>query len=151
MMESMTEPRTLVWVDAERATIVRWDGSATLTRIESEVPTHRRLGGHVGHDPNLRVMGSPPPDRHRLEHLRHHLRTVADVLVGTDDLEVIGPGTVHEHLATLLRYEDGVHGRTRTVLASPAGLFSEAQLIARVRTAAGDPPRRGRRPVTGAA
>jgi hypothetical protein len=146
-----TEPRSLVWIDAERAIIVRWDGAARLTRIESEVPAHRRLGGHVGHDPSLRTMGSPPSDPHRDEHMRHHLRTVADALVGTDDVEVIGPGTVHEHLATLLRAEDRVHGRTRTVLASPAGLFSEAQLVARVRAAAGNPPRRGRRPVTGAA
>ena len=83
--------------------------------------------------------------------MRHHLRTVADVLVGTDDVEVIGPGTVHEHLATLLRGEDRVHGRTRTVTATPAGLLSEAQLVARVRTAAGDPPKRGRRPLSGAA
>ena len=146
-----TEPRTLVWIDSERAVIVRWDGVPKLTRIESEVPTHRRLGGHVGRDPLLRAMGSPPPDRHREEHMRHHLRTVADLLAGTDDVEVIGPGTVHEHLAELLRVEDRVHGRTRTVLASPAGLFSEAQLVARVRTSAGDPPKRGRRPAVGTA
>jgi hypothetical protein len=146
-----TEPRTLVWIDSERAVIVRWDGAPRLTRIESEVPTHHRLGGHVGRDPLLRAMGSPPPDRHRDEHMRHHLRTVADSLVGTDDVEVIGPGTVHEHLATLLRAEDRVHGRTRTVLASPAGLYSDAQLVARVRASAGDPPKRGRPPVTGAA
>lgn len=146
-----TEPRTLVWIDAESAIIVRWTGSPRLTRIESEVPTHRRLGGHVGRDPLLRAMGSPPPDRHRQEHMRHHLRTVADVLVVTDDVEVIGPGTVHEHLAALLRVEDRIHGRSRTVLASPAGLLTEAQLVARVRTSAGDPPKRGRRPVSGAA
>ncbi len=151
MIGSMNEPRTLVWIDAERAVIVRWDGSPKLTRIESEVPSRRRLGGHVGHDPSLRTMGSPPPDRHRDEHMRHHLRTVADVVVGTDDVEVVGPGTVHEHLATLLRVEDRVHGRSRTVLASPAGLLTDAQMIARVRTATGDPPKRGRRPVAGAA
>jgi hypothetical protein len=146
-----TDPRTLVWIDAERALIVRWNGSATLTRIESEVPAHRRLGGHVAHDPSLRAMGSPPPDRHRLEHLRHHLRMVADRLEVTDDVEVIGPGTVHEHLAALLRDEDRTHGRRREVLTSAAGPLSDAQLVARVRTAAGDPPRRGRRPSAGAA
>lgn len=144
------ESRTLVWIDAERAVIVRWDGAPTLTRIESEVPSHRRLGGYVGHDPSLRTMGSPPPDRHREEHMRHHLRTVADVVVWTDDVEVIGPGTVHEHLATLLRVEDRIHGRTRSVLDAPAGLFTEAQLVARVRASAGDPPKRGRRPVAAA-
>jgi hypothetical protein len=146
-----TEPRTLVWIDAERAVIVRWVGSPRLTRIESEVPKHRRLGGHVGRNPLLRAMGSPPPDRHREEHMRHHLRTVADALSGTDDVEVIGPGTVYQQLARLLRTEDRIHGRNRTVLAIPAGPLSEAQLIARVRTAAGDPPRRGRGSLTGAA
>jgi len=131
-------------MDAERAVIVRWDGSATLTHVASQVPSHRRLGGHVGHDANLRAMGSPPPDRHRLEHLRHHLRTVADRLPGTDDIEIIGPGTVHEQLAALLRDEDRIHGRERAVSASAAGLLSDPQLIARVRIAAGDAPRRGR-------
>ena len=139
------EPRTLVWIDAEQAIIVRWDGAPRLTRIESEVPSHRRLGGQVRRDVNLRTRGSPPPDPHREEHMRQFLRLVADRLAAGDDLELIGPGTVHEHLAVLLKDEDRVHGRLRTVLASPAGLLTDAQLIARVRTAAGDPPRRGRR------
>lgn len=146
-----TEPRTLVWIDSERALIVRWDGRARVTRIESEVPPHRRLGGHVSHDPELRAIGSPPPDRHRLEHLRQHLRRVADRLEPADDVEVIGPGTVHEHLASLLSEEDRHHGRMRVVEAAAAGLLSEPQLIARVRTAAGDPPRRGQRRPAGSA
>lgn len=146
-----TEPRTLVWIDADRALIVRWDGSATVTRIESEVPRHRRLGGHVTRHPDLRTIGSPPPDRHRLEHLRQYVRQVADRLEPADALEVIGPGTVHEHLAGLLIEEDRHHGRSRVVLAGAAGPLSEPQLIARVRTAAGDPPRRGRRRATGSA
>ena len=139
------EPRTLVWIDAERAVIVRWDGAASVTRIESEVPRHRRLGGHVKHDADLRALGSPTPERHRLEHLRQHLRRVADHLEPTDAVEVIGPGTVHEHLAALIIEEDRHHGRGRSVAAVAAGRLTEAQLIARVRTAANDPPRRARR------
>jgi hypothetical protein len=146
-----TEPRTLVWIDSERALIVRWDGSAKVTRVESEVPRHRRIGGHVSHDPDLRTIGSPPPDRHRLEHLRQYLRQVADRLAPADTVEVIGPGTVHEHLASLLADEDRHHGRRRLVVVASATLLSEAQLIARVRTAAGDPPRRGRREAAGSA
>jgi hypothetical protein len=146
-----TEPRTLVWIDSERALIVRWDGSAKVTRVESAVPSHRRIGGHVSHDPDLRTIGSPSPDPHRLEHLRQYLRQVADRLEPADTVEVIGPGTVHEHLADLLAEEDRHHGRSRVVLASSAALLSEAQLIARVRTAAGDPPRRGRREAAGSA
>ena len=146
-----TEPRTLVWIDAQRALIVRWDGSAKVTRVESDVPRHRRMGGHVSHDADLRTIGSPPPDRHRLEHLRQHLRHVADRLEPADDVEVIGPGTVHEHLAGLLADEDRHRGRSRVVLAASAGPLTEAQLIARVRAAAGDPPRRGRREAAGSA
>ena len=146
-----TEPRTLVWIDSQHAHIVRWDGSAKVTDLESEVPPHRRLGGHVSRDSELRTMGSPAPDPHRLEHLRQYLRQVADRLEPTDAIEVIGPGTVHEHLADLLTQEDRHHGRSRVVLAGAAGPLSEPQLIARVRTAAGDPPRRGRRRATGSA
>ena len=146
-----TEPRTLVWIDSERALIVRWDGSATVTQIESEVPSHRRMGGHVSHDANLRTIGSPSPDPHRLEHLRHYLRQVADRLEPSDPIEVIGPGTVHEHLADLLIEEGRHQGRSRVVLATSAARLSEAQLIARLRTAAGDPPRRGRRKAAGSA
>lgn len=146
-----TEPRTLVWIDAKRALIVRWDGSAKVTRIESEVPRHRRLGGHVSHDPKLRTIGSPPPDPHRLEHLRQYLRQVADRLQPTDAVDVIGPGTVHEHLADLLIHENRHHGRSRVVVAASAGRLSEPQLIARVRTAAGDQPRRGQRRAAGSA
>lgn len=146
-----TEPRTLVWIDSERALIVRWDGSATVTQIESEVPSHRRMGGHVSHDADLRTIGSPSPDPHRLEHLRHYLRQVADRLEPSDPIEVIGPGTVHEHLAGLLIEEGNHQGRRRVVLATSAARLSEAQLIARVRTAAGDPPQRRRRKGTGSA
>ena len=143
------EPRTIVWIDAERAVIVRWVGTARVTRIESEVPAHRRLGGHVKHDAYLRAIGSPTPDRHRLEHLRQHLRRVADHVEPADAVEVIGPGTVHEHLAALLVAEDRHHGRGRSVSAVAAGPLTEAQLIARVRAAANDPPRRGRREAAG--
>jgi hypothetical protein len=120
-----------------------------VTHIESEVPPHRRIGGHVTRDATLRTIGSPPPDRHRLEHLRQHLRQVADRVEPADDVEVIGPGTVHERFAALLSEEDRHHGRTRSVRAAPAGQLSEAQLVARLRTAAGDPPRRGRRESAG--
>lgn len=148
--EPAATPRTLVWIDAARAVIVRWDGAPSIERFDSEVPSHRRGGGHVTHDATLRTMGSPPPDRHRLEHLRQHLRQVADRIDPGDDLEVIGPGTVREHLAAMIAAEDRTHGRHREVLTRPSARLSEAQLVARVRDAAGEAAPRGRREAPGA-
>ena len=138
-------PRTLVWVDAAEAIIVRWDGAAGIEWLVSQVPSHRRSGGHVGHDPTLRAMGSPPPDRHRLEHLRQHLRQVAERIEPTDAVEVIGPGTVGEHLATIIAEEDRIHHRRREVGTARSRRLSLPQLVARVRASAGaSAPRIGR-------
>jgi len=144
-------PRTLVWVDAERAIIVRWHGAAGLEWLVSEVPAHRRGGGHVQHDPRLRTIGSPPSDRHRLEHLRQHLRQVADRIEPGDDLEVIGPGTVREHLAAMIAEEDRIHHRRREVSTRASRRLSEPQLVARVRASAGASAPRARRQQAGAA
>jgi hypothetical protein len=148
--EPVARRHTLVWIDAARAVIVRWDGTARIQRLERDVPAHRRGGGHVAHDPTLRARGSPPPDRHRLEHLRQHLRKVADRIDPGDDLELIGPGTVREQLASLLGDEDRAHGRRREVLTRRSARLTEAQLVARVREAVGDPAPRGCRQGAGA-
>jgi hypothetical protein len=126
-----------VWVDAAEAIIVRWDGAAGIEWLVSEVPSHRRSGGHVGHDPVLRAMGSPPSDRHRLEHLRQHLRQVAERIEPTDAVEVIGPGTVREHLAAIIAEEDRIHHRRREVATARSRRLSLPQLVARVRASAG--------------
>lgn len=144
-------PRTLVWVDAEQAIIVRWDGAAGVEWLVSQVPSHRRSGGHVGHDPMLRAMGSPPSDRHRLEHLRQHLRRVAGRIEPTDDVEVIGPGTVREHLATIIAAEDRVHDRRRRIGTARSSRLSLPQLVARVRASAGASARRVQQKDSGAA
>jgi hypothetical protein len=144
-------PRTIVWVDAEEAIIVRWDGAAGIEWLASQVPAHRRGGGHVGHDPTLRAMGSPPSDRHRLEHLRQHLRQVIERIAPTDDVELIGPGTVVEHLAAVLVEEDRVHHRAREVRTARSQRLSLPQLVARVRTSAGASAPRIGRPSAGAA
>jgi hypothetical protein len=137
--------RTLVWIDAAEAIIVRWDAGAGIEWLVSEVPPHRRSGGHVGHDPTLRAMGSPPSDPHRLEHLRQHLREVAERVEPTDAVEVIGPGTVGEHLATIIAEEDRIHHRQREVGTARSRRLTLPQLVARVRASAGaSPPRVGR-------
>jgi hypothetical protein len=135
-------PRTLVWVDAADAIIVRWDGAAGIEWLVSEVPSHRRSGGHVGHDPTLRTMGSPPSDRHRLEHLREYLRRVAERIEPTDDVEVIGPGTAREHLAAIIGEDDRIHHRQREVGTARSRRLSVPQLVARVRASAGASARR---------
>lgn len=144
-------PRCLVWVDAAEAIIVRWDGTAGIEWLVSEVPSHRRNGGHVGHDPALRAMGSPPSDRHRLEHLRQHLCLVAERIRPTDEVEVIGPGTVREHLAAIIAAEDRIHGRRRRVSSARASRRTVPQLVARVRASAGASPRRVKQRDPGAA
>ncbi|HLE89124.1 MAG TPA: hypothetical protein VI733_03620 [Candidatus Limnocylindria bacterium] len=144
-------PRTLVWVDAARAIIVRWDGAAGIEWLVSEVPARRRGGGHVTHDSALRAMGSRPANGHRLEHLRQHLRQVADRIDPRDDLEVIGPGTVRERLAALVVEDDRVHRRRREVRTNPSPPLSEPQLVARIRATAGASAPRGRREGAGAA
>jgi hypothetical protein len=87
-------------------------------------------------------MGSPPPDRHRQEHLRQHLRLVAERIGPTDEVEVIGPGTVREHLAAIIAAEDRIHGRRRRIGTAPASRRSLPQLVARVRASAGASARR---------
>jgi hypothetical protein len=143
--------RTIVWVDAEEAILVRWDRAAAIEWLISQVPAHRRSGGHVGHDPTRRAMGSRPPDRHRLEHLRQHLRRVAERIAPTDDVELIGPGTVAEHLASILVEEDRIHHRRRDVSSARSRRLSLPQLVARVRASAGSPAPRVDRHSAGAA
>jgi hypothetical protein len=152
--ERASQPRSVVWIDSERAVIVRWDGAPQVTRLESDVPRHRRGGSggeHVTHDPVLRAMGQPTPERHRLEHLRQFLQQVADRIDPHDAVEMIGPGPVHEKLARLLKAADLRQGRSREVAAHAAGLLTEAQLIARVREEAGEAAPRVRARVGGAA
>ena len=115
---------TLVWIDAREAIVVRWsEGAAVVERIESDVPPHHRSTGHVRHDPGGCHGGGPPRaagEPHRLEHLARFLDTVTDVLPDEDDLLLLGPGTVHEHLARLIRERDGLDRRERSIAAEPA-------------------------------
>ncbi len=140
--------RTLVWIDSRQAVIVRWDGAARFIRIESDVPAHRRSTGHVAHNPWIRQGGGGSPqeagERHRLEHLHRFISQVEARLEPEDEIEILGPGTVRERLAHLVETNDQRRGRPRRVRTHPAGPLTEAQLVALVRDAAGDPPGRGR-------
>ena len=139
-------PVTLVWIDAREARIARWvDDGPRLEHIESQVPAHRSSSGHVRHDPTIRPGGgggtaATSGDPRRLEHLARFLDAVAARLP-EGDLELIGPGTVHEHLALLIRTAGGQPARS--VATSACGPLTERQLIARLRHLTGHDPRRG--------
>jgi hypothetical protein len=141
---------TLVWIDAREAIVVRWIESApVLERIESDVPAHHRATGHVRHHPSVRHGGGGVPqtagEPHRLEHLARFLDAVAGVLPFEDHLLVIGPGTVREHLARLIRKRDEEHRVARVISCEAAAPMTRRQLVARLRRATGNEPRR--RPV----
>jgi hypothetical protein len=137
---------TLVWIDTREAIVVRWvDAEPVSERIESDVPAHHRATGHVRHDPSGCHGGGPPRaagEQHRLEHLARFLDTVADVLPDEDDLLLLGPGTVHEHLARLIRKRDGLNPRKRSIAVESATRKTRGQLVAYLRRARGEEPRR---------
>jgi hypothetical protein len=144
--QAVERPVTLVWIDAREALIVRWiDDAPKVERLESRVPAHRSSAGHVRYDPSIRPGGgggaaATSGDPRRLEHLARFLDSVAARLP-EDDLELIGPGTVHEHLAQVVRAAGGRPGRG--ISTSPSGPLTEPQLVARLRHLTGHDPRRG--------
>lgn len=138
-------PVTLVWIDAREAVIVRWmDDAPHVERLESDVPAHRKSSGHVRHDPSIRPGGgggsaATSGEPRRLEHLARFLDAVA-ARVPEGDLELIGPGTVHEHLAQVVRAAD-VRG-LRHVTTDPSAPLTHRQLVARLRHVVGHEARR---------
>jgi hypothetical protein len=144
-------PRTVIWIDSRTAILARWDGTeTTVVRLRSDVPVHRRSTGHVTHHPAIPHGGGVAPqtdgEARRLEHLGHFLRTVAERIAAYDALDILGPGTVHERLAALMRDEDAAQHRERPVTVAAAPPLTERQIIARLRALAGFRAPRGRRP-----
>ena len=142
---------TLVWVDAREALIVRWDGhNASIERIESEVPEHRKSTGlvrrHPRYDAGLMSGGYGHPqtsdDTHRLEHLARFLDQVVAKIPPNAPLHVIGPGPVRDHLERSILDGDAHHHRSRSVTSEPSRRLTDRQLQARIRALAGDLPRR---------
>ena len=140
---------TLVWIDSREAFVARLEaGEVHLERLESEVPVHHRATGHVRHDPAIRQGGGgghpqTAGEPHRVEHLRRFIDAVAGKLAPTDDLLVLGPGTVPEQLERHVAEGDAHHGRDRVVVHETAAPLTERQLAARLRSFAGvEPPRR---------
>jgi hypothetical protein len=139
--------RTLVWIDAREAVIVRLQGGrARSERVQSEVPAHRRATGHIRHDPGMRHGGGGGPqtagEPHRIEHLNRFVADIANRLAADDDLLILGPGTVHERLARQLSESDEHHGRHRDISCQTSPPLTDRQLIALLRRSAGVEPRR---------
>jgi hypothetical protein len=125
---------TLAWIDSRQAYIVRWhDGEAQVAHLESDVPTHRT---ETGFTPQDAIEG------HRLEHLARFVKQVAAQLPPGDDLLLIGPGTVREHLANEVAQQDEQHHRARRVACRAAGPLTVPQLVATLRHEMGDEPPR---------
>ena len=139
--------QTVVWIDSEEAVVVRWrEGAANVERLESDVPPHHRSTGNVRHQPSIRHGGGGAPqsaeEPHRHEHLERFVQSVLRTLPEVDDVDVVGPGRVHEQLAMRLRDDDRRHARRRVVSTEASGPMTEPQLIARARARAGEAPRR---------
>jgi hypothetical protein len=144
--DDTTHDCTLVWIDAREAIIARWQGSeAHLERLHSDVPSHHRSTGHVTYDPAVGHGGVAPKDageRKRLEHLTRFVELVAGQLPPTDDVVIVGPGTVRDRLAHRIRETDRHASRTRGVACEAAPRLTERQIVARLRHIAGADRRR---------
>jgi len=139
---------TLVWIDSREAFIVHWAHDAGRTEhLLSDVPIHHRSTGHVRHDPRIRSGGGGPPqtagEPRRLEHIERYLDEVMVRMPDADDLLIVGPGTIREHLAARIRRVDERHRRGLSVSTQAAAPMTPRQLIAHARRAiGGEPPRR---------
>jgi hypothetical protein len=144
--DGVTQDCTLVWIDAREAVIARWqEGEAHLERLHSDVPSHHRATGHVHYDPTVGHGGLAPKDageRKRLEHLARFVELVATKLPATDELVIIGPGTVRDRLAHRVREADRHASRAREVRCEAAARLTDRQIVARLRHVAGSEQRR---------
>lgn len=135
---------TLVWIDSEEAIIVRWADRAAVERVRSEVPGRHQPDEHAT-DSDVRKDDGGAMDameRARREHLRHFVDEVACHVPDTDEVTVVGPGILRARLERAIRADDRHHGRHRLVHSAAAERLTEQELVARVRTLAGDAPQR---------
>lgn len=138
----------LVWIDARRAVIVRWQDEPVLEWVESGVPPRRKAVGSVRRGPARpsgggRVGGHGTEERHRGQ-MRRFFADVAEKLADLDHVQVIGRGLPHKEFAELLARlaattQDGLTITTESLARRP----SERQLAARLRRLTGkSQPRR---------
>jgi len=139
---------TLVWIDAHEARIGRWvGGRGHVERLTSDVPAHHRATGHVRHDTSVRHGGGCAPQRagepRRLEHLARFVERVAGELPEDENLAILGPGTVRDRLAQVIRSADRHRRRDRSITCQACPPITDRQLVARLRRLVGSEPIRG--------
>jgi hypothetical protein len=145
---AIPDPRhlALVWIDSERATILRWRGRVVTDELVSDVPAHVRGTEHVRRDARVRRGGADreqsEAEARRHEHLRRYLALVADRLTDDEEIEILGPGTVPLRLRRALVERAGAR-RAPRIGVSRAGPLTPRQLAALLRERIGMPPRRG--------
>jgi len=140
-------PHALVWIDSHEAIVVRWaDDQARIERIVSEIPPPHVTNAHVRHDPTIRHGGGGAPEAEasrRAAYLDRFLKAVAAGLPDDADLTVLGPGTTHQRLATVVQGSDTTHHRERWVETRTSSRKTDRQLVAILREIEGDEaPRR---------
>ena len=149
-MERKVEPEAagLVWMDAQRAVIARWDDEPVLERLESGVPPMRRAAGSVRRGPARpegggRVGGHGTEGRHR-ELTPRFFGEVAERLADLDVVEVSGRGQVHEQFAELLeKLVQKGDGEPEVTTRALSRRPSDRQMAARLRKLVGEQlPRR---------
>jgi hypothetical protein len=138
----------LVWIDTREALIARWlEDAPVLERLESDVPAHHKSTGLVRFNPAVRHGGGGRPQEagepHRLEHLAQFVKGVGERLDAAQEIVVIGPGTVREHLVGHLHDLDDARNRIRPITTEAAPRLTRRQLIARLRQLVHEEPRRG--------
>lgn len=138
---------TLVWIDARTAMILGWVDGPQVTRVDLETAPHERSVGHVRLVPGRHGGGQAQTalETHRLEHLRQGIERVAALIPDSDNVLVVGPGTVRERLAAELRKADEkvpASVQHRDVRTEAASRMTEPQLAERLRELVGQPPRR---------
>jgi hypothetical protein len=78
-----------------------------------------------------------------LEHLARFLDAVVAAIADVDDLLLLGPGTVRDHLEhRLIETASPRVLADRRIVSEPAGRVTERQLVARLRHHLGQEPRR---------
>ncbi|NJD26954.1 MAG: hypothetical protein FIA92_01500 [Chloroflexi bacterium] len=144
-------PRILVWLDGREATIVRSGSEGpSLERVFATEPVPSHGSGRRRHAPNARhgEEWKGVAERRSERRLEDFLAKVAARLEPGADLEIIGPGPVHERLAREIVAADVRHANDRSVRAEAASRLTVPQLQARLREAIertaegpGTPPR----------
>lgn len=140
---SVEKTAMLIWIDSREAYMVRWhDGVGKIEHLESDVPVHRRTTGGSRPTPARATGGvgipQPPVEGRRLEHLARFVAHVAQRVPRDDDVLILGPGTVREHLARELTESDVRTHDTRSLACRPAPPMTVPQLVATLRAEIGE-------------